>query len=132
MKTLTNTSTLTPTKESADSCKVPCFNLEFVEEVREGLPEEEKVRKVAVLFAALSDPTRLKILLALSKGELCVCDISHVLSLSVSAVSHQLRLLRNLNFVSYRTDGKMAYYSLRSDCPAITWIERGLIEGDEQ
>lgn len=108
----------------ADSCAVPCFNLELVEEIRDWLPEDANVRAAAALYAALADPTRLKILLALSRGELCVCDVSHVVGLSVSAVSHQLRTLRNLGAVNYRTDGRMAFYSLREDSPVCPWVEQ--------
>ena len=65
-------------------------------------------------FAAAADATRLKILHALNDGEeLCVCDVAHVLGMSVSAASHHLRKLRDLKILKYRNDGKMAYYSLR-------------------
>jgi len=60
----------------------------------------------------LGDKTRIKILYALSKSELCVCDISAVLDMSMSAVSHQLRVLRNMKLVKYRKKGKEVYYSL--------------------
>ena len=66
----------------------------------------------AELFKALSDPTRLKIVIALAKEELCVCDIAALLGMTDSAISHQLRPLRNRRLVKYRKDGKMAYYSL--------------------
>lgn len=108
-------------------CAVPCFKEELVASIKNWLPDNEKVKLVASLHSALGDPTRLKILLALSHGEeLCVCDISHVIGLSVSATSHQLRLLRNLNLVSYRTDGKMAYYALVANLPVIGWIHETL------
>lgn len=108
-------------------CAVPCFKEELVTSIKNWLPDNERVKQVAALHGALGDPTRLKILLALSHGEeLCVCDISHVIGLSVSATSHQLRLLRNLNLVSYRTDGKMAYYALVANLPVIGWIHETL------
>jgi DNA-binding transcriptional ArsR family regulator len=108
-------------------CTVPCFKEELVATIKNWLPDNERVKQVAALHGALGDPTRLKILLALSHGEeLCVCDISHVIGLSVSATSHQLRLLRNLNLVSYRTDGKMAYYALVANLPVIGWIHETL------
>ena len=112
--------------ETADSCGVPCFNVELVQEIKEALPGETDVRAVAVLYGALADPTRLKILYALSKGELCVCDVSHVVGLSVSATSHQLRTLRNLNLVSYRNDGRMAYYSLPENSAVLPLIQSAL------
>lgn len=112
--------------EANGVCAVPCFKEELVTEIKGWLPEESEVRRVATLHGALADPTRLKILLALSRGELCVCDVSHVVGLSVSATSHQLRLLRNLNLISYRNDGKMAYYSLTGDAFVISWIKQTL------
>ena len=105
-------------------CNVPCFNRELVAGVRLQLPQEESIGRWAGLHGALADATRLKILLALRYGELCVCDISHVLGLSVSAVSHQLRQLRNLGLVRFRNDGKMAYYSLVENSPARAWLEQ--------
>ena len=68
--------------------------------------------RLAQIFSALSDPTRLRIISALSDHELCVCDLSVVLGMSQSAVSHQLRLLRNLNLVKYRKEGRIVYYAL--------------------
>ena len=113
-------------KPVADACVIQCFNLELVEKIKTALPSEASVRSVASLYGALADPTRIKILHALSKGELCVCDVSHVLGLSVSATSHQLRTLRNLNLVNYRNDGRMAYYSLPEDSVVLPLIVSAL------
>ncbi len=107
-------------------CAVPCFKEELVTEIKGWLPDDFEIRRLATLHGAFADPSRLKILLALSQGELCVCDVSHVVGLSISATSHQLRLLRNLNLVSYRNDGKMAYYTLTSDAFVISWIKQAL------
>jgi len=107
-----------------DVCNVPCFHRELVAGIRLQLPQEEVVGRWAGLHGAFADATRLKILLALSHGELCVCDISHVLGLSVSATSHQLRQLRNLGLVRFRNDGKMAYYSLVEDSLARAWLDQ--------
>ncbi len=112
--------------ETNGVCPVPCFKEELVTEIKGWLPDDSEVRSVASLHGALADPSRVKILLALSRGELCVCDVSHVVGLSISATSHQLRLLRNLNLVSYRNDGKMAYYSLTGDAFVISWIKQTL------
>ncbi len=69
-----------------------------------------------VIFAALADKARLKILYALREGqELCVCDVAHVVGTTISTASHHLRKLRNLKLLKYRNDGKMAYYSLKSE-----------------
>src|SRR5438876_12409556 len=67
---------------------------------------------LADLFAAMGDPTRVRLIYALAQEELCVCDLAAVLGLSVSAVSHQLRLLRGMRLVKYRREGRLAYYSL--------------------
>ncbi len=97
-----------------DLCNVPCFKEELVARLRETLPQDDLLEETRVLFAALADRTRLKVLHALSSGEeLCVCDVAHVLGMSVSAASHHLRKLRDLKILKYRNDGKMAYYSLR-------------------
>jgi DNA-binding transcriptional ArsR family regulator len=78
------------------------------------MPVTDRLEEARVLFAALSDRTRLKVLHALGTGEeLCVCDVAHVLQMSVSAASHHLRKLRDLKILKDRNDGKMAYYSLR-------------------
>lgn len=73
---------------------------------------DEDVRQIAETFKILGDPTRIKILHALSKRELCVCDIAAVVALGQSAVSHQLRLLRGARLVKYRKEGKMVWYYL--------------------
>lgn len=124
----TDTETLKPKtgKQRPEVCAVPCFKEEVVREVKASLPDDIGVRQAAALFGALADPSRLKILLAVARDELCVCDVSHVVGLSVSATSHQLRLLRNLGLVNYRNDGKMAYYSLSETSPVMPWVNRAL------
>ena len=102
-----------------DLCDVPCFKVDVVQKVRESMPPDEELEDVRVLFRALADRTRLKILHGLAEcGELCVCDVAHVLGMSVSAASHHLRKMRDLKILKYRNDGKMAYYSLRDDFAA--------------
>lgn len=99
---------------SSDLCNVPCFKEELVARVKRGLPSEDALEEARVLFAALADRTRLRILHALLVAdELCVCDVAHVLGMSVAAVSHHLRRLRQLGILKLRNDGKMAYYALR-------------------
>ncbi len=126
MKPASNLNKTKSLPETNGVCAVPCFKEDLVAEIKGWLPDDSEVRRVATLHGVLADPSRLKILLALSRGELCVCDVSHVLGLSISATSHQLRLLRNLNLVSYRNDGKMAYYSLTGDAFVISWIKQTL------
>ncbi len=75
------------------------------------LPDDE-VLELARLFKVLGDPTRTRILRSLRSGELCVCDVSHVLGMSISSVSHQLRVLREHNLVKARREGKIVFYTL--------------------
>jgi len=101
-------------ERSEDVCNVPCFKEDVVGHLRATLPPEDELEEARVMFAALADRTRLRILHALKDGEeLCVCDVAHVLGMSVSAASHHLRKLRDLRILKYRNDKKMAYYSLR-------------------
>lgn len=102
------------TAACGDRCNVPCFKEEVVDRVRRGLPPDAALEAARALFAALADRTRLRILHALlGADELCVCDVAHVLGMSVAATSHHLRKLRQLGILGLRNDGKMAYYSLR-------------------
>lgn len=107
-------------------CNVPCFKEDLVTRLRSELPDKDELENLRVVFTALSDGTRLKLLHALRGGdELCVCDAAHVLGMSVAATSHHLRKLRDLRILKFRNDGKMAYYSLRN--PVIrTLINRAL------
>ena len=99
---------------NGQSCKVICFNVEKVNEVKKSLPTEKEFEELVGLYAALGNITRLKIIFSLAKSELCVCDISNVLGLSIPATSHQLKYLYEKNLVKYRNDGKMVYYLLNS------------------
>lgn len=93
-------------------CEVQCLHKERVEKI-EGLLEDDALFfRLAEFYKALGDPTRTKILYALSISELCVCDISYLLKMSESAVSHQLRVLRNMRLVKYRKEGRVVYYAL--------------------
>lgn len=99
---------------ATDLCDVPCFKEELVARLRKAMPNDEELEETRALFAILADRTRLKILHALSNAdELCVCDVAHVLGMSVSAASHHLRKMRDLKILKYRTDGTMTYYGLR-------------------
>lgn len=103
------------TKKQSDVCDLFCYNKSRVNALKRSMLPEDKVRKLTDIFKVLGDGTRAKILLTLSKGEFCVCDIVHVLGLSLSAVSHQLRLLRNLGLVKYRNEGRMVFYTLDNE-----------------
>ena len=93
-------------------CDLVQIDLTRVRKIREALVEPDAVQGLADTFSALGDPTRVRILDALSHGELCVCDLAAVLKLSQSAVSHQLRLLRGLRLVRPRRDGRVVFYAL--------------------
>ncbi len=96
-------------------CSVKCINEKKVEETINSLPVLEDVVEMANIFKALSDPSRLKIVLALLNQEHCVCDIAAICSQSDSAISHQLRILRTLKIVKNRRDGKMLFYTIDDD-----------------
>lgn len=93
-------------------CDLVQIDLPRVRKIREVLITPDAVQGLADTFSAIGDPTRVRILDALSHGELCVCDLAAVLKLSQSAVSHQLRLLRGLRLVKPRRDGRVVFYSL--------------------
>jgi len=93
-------------------CSISLINEERVTAVRSATPPEEVLIRLAETFKVLGDPTRVRILHALSLEELCVCDIASLLGTTKSAVSHQLRLLRSLRVVKFRKDGRIVYYSL--------------------
>lgn len=100
---------------SPDSCSIPCFNRELVRTLKDRMPEAEPLSDASRLFGALSDPTRLKLLIALGEGEeLCVCDLAHVAGTTISTASHHLRKLRDLGVLKHRNDGRMAYYTIRN------------------
>jgi DNA-binding transcriptional ArsR family regulator len=99
-------------KAKIEICKTEIVDYEKVERVRNTIPGNKDITELSETFKVLSDPTRLKIVLALASEEMCVCDLATLVDVSVSAISHQLRLLRNMRLVSYRKEGKMVYYKL--------------------
>ena len=96
----------------APTCDSSLVHLEQVRQVQSEIVTTEKAQQMAQFFGAMADPHRLKLLSALTKAELCVCDLAAVVKMSESAVSHQLRLLRNLRLVKHRREGRNVYYSL--------------------
>lgn len=93
-------------------CDVYCIHEDIVSTARENKLEEDTVRELSDLFKVLGDGTRINILRALAINEMCVCDIAALLCMSQSAISHQLRTLKNARLVRFRRDGKVIYYSL--------------------
>ncbi len=104
-------STVKITREG-EVCQVKCLNPTKVKRLAKMMPASEQVTELSDLFQLLSDPNRIKTLFALSHDEVCVCDLSAILGMSDSAVSHQLRLLRALRLVKSRREGRIIYYSL--------------------
>ena len=86
-----------------------------VNQVLAGMPGDETLYDLAELFKVFGDSTRIKLLYALFEAELCVCEIAQLLGLTQSAVSHQLRVLKNSRLVKFRKDGKTVFYSLADD-----------------
>lgn len=98
-----------------ERCEITCIHEDSIRKVREQLLPPNTVEMMAETFKAMGDPTRISIIHALSVSEMCVCDLAAVLEMTQSAVSHQLRVLRNLRLVKNRKDGKVVYYSLDDD-----------------
>lgn len=98
---------------------------EIIRKFQDELDDEKGLDELSSIFKALSDTTRLKIIYNLSKSPLCVCDIASVLDMSQSAISHQLRILRDLNLVKYKRQGKLIIYSLDDD-HVLSIFEQGL------
>jgi ArsR family transcriptional regulator len=93
-------------------CDFPVIHEEVVNKVRKDMPKEETLYDLAELFKVFGDTTRIKILYALSASEMCVCDMAALLSMTQSAVSHQLRVLKQARLIKFRRNGKVVYYSL--------------------
>lgn len=116
---------------TSDLCTIHEIDAETVAFVQKRTLPDKTVEQVSRLFSALSDPTRLKLLHALTvTKELCVCDLAVLAELSVSAVSHQLRLLRDRDLVQARRDGRMVFYSLADDHVS-TLMNTGVEHADE-
>lgn len=93
-------------------CKCNIVHTEVVDKVNKNMLNEDTLYSLADFFKVFGDKTRISILYALSMNEMCVCDISSLLSMSQSAVSHQLKTLRQAKLVKYRREGKVVFYSL--------------------
>ncbi len=101
--------------ENNETCEVTRIHSDIVNELIARMPDEEVLYDIAELFKVFADSTRVRILYALIESELCVCDISALLNMSQSAISHQLRVLKQSRLVKYRRSGKTIYYSLCDD-----------------
>jgi len=98
-----------------DKAKVDCcgvINEDLVKRISENMPDDDLLYDMADLFRVFGDSTRVKIIYVLFESEMCVCDIATILNMNQSAISHQLRVLKDARLVKYRRDGKTIYYSL--------------------
>jgi len=100
------------TQNDIPQCECTVIHNDVVDRVRGEMPLAEHLYDLSELFKSLGDQTRLKILFALSMSEMCVCDIAALLEMTQSAISHQLRVLRNVRLVKYHKVGKVVYYTL--------------------
>ena len=98
-----------------ERCDTVCPHGEVVEAVLGHMPPEDELLDLAELFKVFGDTTRIKILYVLFESELCVCDIAEILGISQSAISHQLRIIKQAKLIKNRRDGKTIYYSLADD-----------------
>lgn len=103
------------TKEHALSCETLHHHDDIVKMVCSKMPLEEDLYDLAEFFKVFADTTRIKILYVLLKQEMCVCDIAQTLEMTQSAISHQLRILKQMDLVKNKRDGKTIYYSLADD-----------------
>ena len=102
-------------KYSSDKCDVDVIHEDTVKQVRQAMLEEEQLQDLADLFKVFGDCTRVRILWALDQAELCVCDIAYLLNMTQSAISHQLRVLKQAQLVKNRREGKIVFYSLNDE-----------------
>ncbi|MBR4078604.1 MAG: helix-turn-helix transcriptional regulator [Christensenellaceae bacterium] len=101
--------------EAIPKCEFMHVHDEIVDKVRESLPDEELLYDLAELYKVFGDSTRIRILYVLFEAEMCVCDIAQLLNMSMSAISHQLRVLKQSRLVKFRREGKTVFYSLADD-----------------
>ncbi len=108
-----------------EQCDYMHLHDKVIEQVQEEMPQEEILYDLAELFKVFGDSTRIKILYVLFQSEMCVCDIAQLLHMSQSAISHQLRVLKQAQLVKYRREGKTVFYAL-ADAHVNTILNQGL------
>lgn len=117
-------------KYEIERCDCNVIHENIVSTVRGKMPEDEQLYDLAELFKVFGDTTRIKILWALAESEMCVCDIAVLLNMTQSAISHQLRVLKQARLVKYKKEGKVVYYSL-DDAHVKQIFDQGLIHINE-
>lgn len=108
-----------------DMCEELKINPENIRLVKASMIDDTDALRLSEVFKVLGDQTRIKIIFALSRCDLCVCDIAETVGMTHSAVSHQLRLMRNMKLVKFRKEGKSVYYSL-DDEHILTLFNQGM------
>ena len=98
-----------------DKCSTCQYNPQILDRLKNQLPDEDVTDKLSEMFKVFGDSTRIKILYVLFESEMCVFDISQLLNMSMSAISHQLRILKQAQLVKFRREGKTVFYSLADD-----------------
>ncbi|HVI42765.1 MAG TPA: metalloregulator ArsR/SmtB family transcription factor [Anaerovoracaceae bacterium] len=101
--------------QEIERCDCDVIHEDVVNHVKDKMPQEETLYDLAELFKVFGDSTRVKILWALDEAEMCVCDISFLLNMTQSAISHQLRVLKQAKLVKNRKEGKIVFYSLEDE-----------------
>jgi DNA-binding transcriptional ArsR family regulator len=96
-------------------CDCEVIHGDIVNAVKNRMPDDQDIYDLSDFFKVLGDSTRMRIIWALDESEMCVCDIAVLLNMTKSAISHQLRALREANLVKFRKEGKTVYYSLKDD-----------------
>ena len=105
----------TSSDTARDVCGCTIIHEDAVNKARAGMPPETDLYDLAEVFKVFGDLTRIRILCALIETELCVCDISALLDMTQSSISHQLRVLKQAKLVKYRKEGKVVYYALEDE-----------------
>lgn len=93
-------------------CEITIIHEDVVKEVKKIMPKDDEIYDLAELFKVFADSTRMKMIYALMENELCVCDLANIVNTTQSAISHQLKILRQSKLVKFRKEGKVVYYSL--------------------
>ena len=102
-------------KQEIECCDVKYIHEAAVQTAREKMPCEQTLKDLADFYKVFADPTRVKLLCVLLETEMCVCDLAEVLKMTQSAISHQLRMLKQMKLVKNRREGKTVFYSLADD-----------------
>lgn len=118
-------------EEQIENCEYIHVHEGVIDKVNEQMPEEDKLYDLADFFKVFADSTRIKILYVLMCSEMCVCDLAQILNMTQSAISHQLRTLKQMDLVRNRREGKTVFYSL-ADSHIKTILSQGLDHIEEE